>query len=144
MVDVEAQLIVHGWDGDVVLQVFSKETAVRHVVVKSVAQLRVDVALQRIARGLRRQKSSRSVACECGCMCYWATHRVQFSPGVIAGCKDSKGAHAFQFLPHSCHTRVPLCGRGVQSPQCGIHIVNGSHWRGGRGGRQARQKTVFC
>lgn len=46
MVDVEALLIVHGSDGDVVLQVFGEETAVRHVEEESVAHLHVDVALQ--------------------------------------------------------------------------------------------------
>lgn len=46
MVDVEAQLIVHGRDSDVVLQVFGEETALHHVEVKNVVQLRVDVALQ--------------------------------------------------------------------------------------------------
>lgn len=46
VVDVEALLIVHGRDGDVVLQVFGEETAVCHVEVESVAQLHVDVALQ--------------------------------------------------------------------------------------------------
>lgn len=46
VVDVEALLIVHGRDGDVVLQVFGEETAVRHVEVEGVAQLHVHVALQ--------------------------------------------------------------------------------------------------
>lgn len=92
----------------------------------------------------RDGESYRSGARECRCICYWATHRVQFSPGVVAGRKHSKGASAFQFLPHSCLLRIPLCGRGVHQPQCSIHMVNGSHWRGGRGSRHAHQIIVFC
>lgn len=56
MVDVEAQLIVHGRDSDVVPQVFGEETAVRHVEVKSVVHVRVDVALQRSAHCLKRRR----------------------------------------------------------------------------------------
>lgn len=86
-------------------------------------------------------QSQRPGARECRCICTWATHRVQVSPGVVAGRKHSKGAFAFQFLPHSYSLRVPLCDRGVHEPQCAKHMINGSHWRGSRGGRQAHSNN---
>lgn len=92
----------------------------------------------------RDSQSQRSGAGECRCGCIWATHGVQFSPGIVAGCKHGKGPFAFQFLPHSCHLRVPLCGCGVHGPQCTIQMINGSHWRGSRAGRREHQITVFC
>lgn len=54
VVDVEPQLIVHGRDGNVILQVFGEETTVHHVEVKSVVQLHVHVAHQWSTYGLKR------------------------------------------------------------------------------------------
>lgn len=65
MVDVEAQLIVHGRDGDVVLQVFGEQTAVHHVEVKSVLQLHVHVAHHRSAHGLKTPRELR-IRCSAG------------------------------------------------------------------------------
>lgn len=46
MVDVESQVVVHGRESHVVLQVFGEEAAAHHVEVESVGQLHVDIAQQ--------------------------------------------------------------------------------------------------
>lgn len=57
MADVEILVVVHGPDSHVVPQVFSEETSVNHVEMKSVVHLNVNVAQQTIPYVLQKKKT---------------------------------------------------------------------------------------
>lgn len=50
MVDKEAEVIVHGVDGQSILQIFGQVAFVGHVIMEGVVQFQVDVADERSLR----------------------------------------------------------------------------------------------
>ena len=146
MVDVEAQVVVHGGDLHPVLQVFGQQALVGHVVVESVVQLDVHVADQRALHVLHRSRR-KEVDTRVGVIQVFhppvlnQPYLVQEIPGVIAGREEGVRPRALDLRPQLGAVGVTLGGAGFDRAQGAVQVVNRSHWEGGQDSRVNRETS---